>query len=152
MNIKIAMVLALVGIMTLCLVVTKPLANQAFAKIPCESLTLKANPGSVPRTPAAGTAQDLTGQLICGGKGNPDAVIRLVVVPSGESQWAVDVKTDSSGNFGLIPHGSGCPGAPCVGLVVSSPTSYIITAKYAGDGIHEAANPARIKISTTPHD
>jgi hypothetical protein len=31
MNIKIAMVLTVVGIVTLCLVVTKPLANDAFA-------------------------------------------------------------------------------------------------------------------------
>lgn len=77
------MVLALLGIMTLCLVATEPLANQAFAKIPCESLTLKAIPGSVAHTPDAGQPQDLTGQLICGGKGNPDAVIHLVAFMDG---------------------------------------------------------------------
>ena len=150
MNIKIATVIALVGIMTLSLVVTKPLANQAFAKIPCESLTLKANPGSVPRTPPAGTVQDLTGKLICGGAGYGVADIHLVAFMDGVSWWAVDVNTDSSGNFGFIHHGSGCPGAPCVGLIVNTPRSYIITAKFAGDENHEAANPARIKITTTP--
>ena len=147
MNIKIAMVLALLGIMTLCLVVTKPLANQAFAQTPC-NLTLKATPGSVANTPPEGTVQDLTGKLICGGAGYRGADIHLSVVPSASGSWAKDVNTDSSGNFGLIHSGSGCPGAPCIGLVVNTHESYLITAKFAGDGDHKAAT-ARIKITTT---
>jgi len=135
MNIKIAMVLALVGIMTVCLVVTKPLANQAFAYIFCY-LTLKANPGSVAPAPAKGQPQDLTGKLICGGAGYSGADIHLSVVPSASGSWAVDVNTDSSGKFEYT------------GLVVYTPQSYIITAKFAGDGDHKAAT-ASIKITTT---
>ena len=138
MNIKIAMVLILVGIMTLCLVVTKPLANQAFAQNPVcyPFLTLKATPGSVAHTPPEGTPQDLTGKLICGGEGYSGADIHLVVVPSASGSWAVDVNTDSSGKFEYT------------GLVVYTPQSYIITAKFAGDGDHKAAT-ASIKITTT---
>jgi hypothetical protein len=147
MNIKIAMVLALVGIMTVCLVVTKPLANQAFAQIPCD-LTLKANPGSVAPAPAKGQPEDLTGKLICGGAGYSGADIRLSVVPSASGSWAVDVNTDSSGNFEFTQHSG-----PGPGLVVQTPESYIITAKYAGDpdhmdGEHKAAT-ASITITTT---
>jgi hypothetical protein len=42
MNVKIAMVAIVVGIMALCLVAAKPIGNQAFAY--CD-LTLKADPG-----------------------------------------------------------------------------------------------------------
>src|SRR5215467_10550564 len=146
MKIKIAMVLILVGIMTLCLVVTKPLANQAFAQTPVcyPFLTLKATPGSVAHTPPEGTPQDLTGKLICGQQGISGADIHLSVVPSASGSWAKDVNTDSSGNFGLP-----CASVKCVGLVVYTPESYIITAKYAGDPEHRAAT-ARITITTTP--
>ena len=120
--------------MTVCLVVTKPLANQAFAYIFCY-LTLKANPGSVAHTPAAGTRQFLTGQLICGGAGYGGADIHLSVVPSASGSWAVDVNTDNSGNFDYT------------GLVVYTPQSYHITAKFAGDGDRSPAT-ANIGITT----
>jgi hypothetical protein len=42
-----AMVLTVVGIMAVCLVVTKPLATPAFAAPTSCSLSLEANPGSV---------------------------------------------------------------------------------------------------------
>jgi hypothetical protein len=41
------MVLSVVGIMAVCLVVTKPLATPAFAAPTSCSLSLEANPGSV---------------------------------------------------------------------------------------------------------
>jgi hypothetical protein len=64
MNIKIGMILALVGIMTLCLVVTKPSANHAFAVTSC-SITLKADPGSGSLAAGESIAQKISGTLTC---------------------------------------------------------------------------------------
>ena len=60
------MVLTVVGIMTLCLVVTKVAANHAFAATTC-NLTLKADPGSGSLATGESAEQKLSGTLPCGG-------------------------------------------------------------------------------------
>lgn len=95
MSIKIAAVLTAVGIMTLCLVVTKPSANHAFAATGC-SLTLKADPGSGSLATGESIEQKLSGTLTCDGRGLSRQAIEFSGLLPGMPTGAV---TDSSGNY-----------------------------------------------------
>jgi hypothetical protein len=125
MNIKIAMVLALVGIMTPCLVITKPLANHAFAATAC-SLTLKADPGSGSLATGESIDQKISGTLTCGGTGLGGATIQLGLIGG-----VLYSKTDSSGNYHeTIPQKAG--------------TSLILSARYPGDSEHSKTSISEI--------
>jgi hypothetical protein len=133
MNIKIAMVLTVVGIMTLCLVVTKPPANNAFAAATC-NLTLKADPGSGSLAKGESEEQKLSGTLTCGGAALRGATITFSGLPPGMAAGAV---TDSSGNF---------QGAS---FLVHAGDSFTPSAHYGGDSEHlGAAAGVLIKMST----
>jgi hypothetical protein len=125
MNIKIAMVLALVGIMTPCLVITKPLANHAFAATAC-SLTLKADPGSGSLAKGESIDQKISGTLTCGGTGVGGATINLGLIGG-----VLYPKTDSSGNY----HET---------ITQKAGTSLIINARYAGDSEHSGTSTTAI--------
>ena len=120
MNIKIATVLTVVGIMTLCLVITNPSSNHAFAQraVQC-SLTLKADPGSGSLATDESVEQKLSGKLSCGGTELLHSVITF-----SSSPWE-GVKgstfTDSSGNF-QGPH-----------FLVYPHDSFTVRAFYGGD-------------------
>jgi hypothetical protein len=121
MNIKIAMVATIVGIVTLCLVATKPLANQAFAATPC-SLTVGADPSSGSLAVGESIGSTISGQLSCGGTGLGGATIDLTGLSS-----SMSAKTDSSGNYDK-------------GILVGAGQSLTVNAKYAGDSDHQAAS------------
>ena len=132
------MVLTIVGIMTLCLAVTKPIANHAFAATGC-SLTLKADPGTVGLSKGESIEQKLSGTLTCGGTGLGGATITSSGKVSscssfegGGSCTAAALRpagsvTDSSGNYqgpSFVMH----PG-----------DSADVRADYRGDSEHSAA-------------
>jgi hypothetical protein len=123
MNIKIAMVLTVLGIMTLCLVVTKPLANHAFAATGC-SLTLKADPGSGSLATGESIEQKLSGTLTCGGTGLRGGTITFCGLHPGMAAGAL---TDSSGNY-QGPH-----------FLVHPGNSFRINVHYGGDSEHSGA-------------
>jgi len=148
-------VLVVAGILTLCLVVTKPLANQAFAKIPCESLTVEAHPGSATLPKGQSQMVGLTGELICGGQGNGGALIHLLVIPkySPAPQWAVQVKTDSSGKYEYNSTPNCIHSTPnCLNILAGPPThntdgnTVVIAASYLGDDKYEKSKNAGTTI------
>jgi hypothetical protein len=122
--IKIAVVATVVGIIAMCLVATKPLANQALAAVPCR-LTLKADPGSGSLAKGESIEQKLSGTLTCGGTGLGGATITfggsLPPATGGEE------RTDSSGNY-QGPH-----------FLVHPGDSFFPNAHYAGDSEHSNA-------------
>ena len=120
MNIKIAMVLTVVGIMTLCLVVTKSSANDAFAATTCRpTIQLNADPGE-------SIEQKISGTLTCGGTGLGGATIQLGLIGG-----VLYPKTDSSGNYHeIIPQKAG--------------TSLILSARYLGDSEHSKTSTSEI--------
>jgi hypothetical protein len=95
MNVKIAIVATLVGIMALCLVATKPIGNQAFAY--CD-LTLKADPGSGSLAVGESMRQDLSGKLDCSGTGLICPLCGATISFTGLSD-SPTVKTDIHGNY-----------------------------------------------------
>jgi len=127
MNIKIAMVLTVVGIMTLCLVVTKPSTNHAFAagqmQATCD-LDLKADPGSKALAAGESVEQKLSGTLTCGGTALKGATISFSGLPPG---MAGVVLTDSSGNF------------QGPSFRVHAGDSFSPVARFAGDSEHGGA-------------
>jgi hypothetical protein len=137
MNIKIAMILTVVGIMTLCIVATKPLANQAFALHQSCLITLKADPGSGSLATGESIDQKLSGTLTCRATtthtGLGGATIGFSTSVAGLSGLihSPSATTDSSGNY----HGD---------IITQAGKSYLIKANYAGDSDHLPA--ATIKI------
>jgi len=112
------------GIMTLCVVATKPIANQAFAQTPC-SLTLSAYPNKGTLATGEGIRSDLTGKLSCGGTGISGATLDFSCNGcSGE--WHRNLKTDDSGNF-------------FTNIWPMAGESLKITANYGGDSDHGPA-------------
>jgi hypothetical protein len=92
-----ATVLTVVGIMTLCLVVTKSSANDAFAATTCKpSIHLNADPGSVARPAGESVEQKLSGTLTCDGTGIRGATITFSGLPEEHGGYCC---TDSSGKF-----------------------------------------------------
>ena len=118
--IKVSAIAAIVvaGILTLCLVTTKPLTNQAFAATTC-NLTVKADPSSGSLAVGESIGSTISGTLTCGGTGLGGATIDLTGLSS-----SMSAKTDSSGNYdkGI--------------LVGASVKPLTVTAHYAGDSEH----------------
>ena len=132
------MVLTVVGIMTLCLVVTKPAANHAFAAATIQktcNLTLKADPGSGSLATGESAEQKLSGTLTCGFTALEGATITFSGLPPGMAAGAF--VTDSSGNF------------QGPSFLVHPGDSFSPRAHYAGDSGHAgAAAGLIIKMST----
>ena len=126
------MVLTVVGIMTLCLVVTKPLVNHAFAaatiQATCE-LDLKVDPGSKALAAGESVEQKLSGTLTCGDTPLKGATISFSGLPPGMAAAAL---TDSSGNF----QGPSFP--------VHAGDSFTPTARFAGDSEHAGAEATEV--------
>lgn len=126
------------GMLTLCLVTTKPLVNQAFAvrfKCPDTRLTISVNPssGSMVR---AGEIVELSGNLSCGlnHAGVGGATIHL------GGSYIGATSTDSSGNY----HAT----APTYELKGKGPgIIYKFWAKYDGDSGNIHGEPATAEIS-----
>src|SRR5215469_4987059 len=135
MNMKIATVLTLVGIMTLCLGVMTPLANHAFAATTC-NLTLKADPGSGSLAKGENMEQKLSGTLTCGGTPQARATISFNGLPPGMAAAAV---TDSSGNF------------KGPSFLVHPGDSFSPSAHFGGDSEHAGA-AAGLTIKITEKD
>jgi|SRR5215831_7545933 len=130
--------LAAAGILTLCPLATKPLANHAFAATAC-SLTLKADPGSGVFGGTANIEQKLSGTLSCGGTGLGGAYV-LVYFPGGiHSPGSQTLITESSGNFGG-------PRGPS--FVMHPGGSADVSAHFKGNSEHSAAEAA-ITIHTS---
>jgi len=127
------MVLTVVGIMTLCLVVTKPSTNHAFAAGQMQTgeceLTLKADPGSKDLAPGESVEQKLSGTLTCGGTALKGATISFSGLPPGMAAAAL---TDSSGNF-QGPSFSAHAGH-----------TYTPAARFAGDSEHGGAGAREV--------
>ena len=97
MSIKIATVLTVVGIIIMCLVVTKPSANDALAATMCRpTIDLNADPGSVARAAGESVEQKLSGTLTCDGTGIRGATIAFSGLPENHGAYCC---TDSSGKF-----------------------------------------------------
>src|SRR5215467_1815653 len=93
-KITIVSVATIVGIMTLSLLVTKPLANQAFAK--CSTgLTLSLNPDRNKGGVGESAPTTVSGKLTCNGTGISGADIKI----HSPSEPIRTVKTDSSGAY-----------------------------------------------------
>jgi len=126
------MVLTVVGIMTLSLVVTKPLVNHAFAaatiQATCE-LDLKVDPGSKALAAGESVEQKLSGTLTCGGTPLKGATISFSGLPPGMAAAAL---TDSSGNF-QGPSFSAHAGH-----------TYTPAARFAGDSEHGGAGAREV--------
>ncbi|MGA9154769.1 MAG: hypothetical protein WBZ36_29650 [Candidatus Nitrosopolaris sp.] len=129
------------GMLTLILVTTKPLSNQAFAvpfKCPDTRLTISVNPGSGSVVREGETAK-LSGNLSCGlnhaGVGGATIHLRL----SGLSGSAI---TDSSGDYHTSTE-VGIKPAPFVGIVLQEGGVVKLQAEYYGDtGNHLIRGPA----------
>ena len=136
---KIAMVLTIVGIMTLCLAVTKPIANHAFAATGC-SLTLKADPGTVGLSKGESIEQKLSGTLTCGGTGLGGATI----TSSGTVRSYSSFEGGGSGTAaalrpaGSVTDNSGNYQGPS--FVMHPGESADVRADYRGDSEHSAAD------------
>lgn len=123
MNIKIAMILTVVGIITL--VVTRSSANDAFASTMCRpTIHLNANPGSVARAAGESVEQKLSGTLTCDGTGIRGGTITFSGLPEPHGAYCC---TDSSGKF-QGPQ------------FLAHPGDYLtIRAHYGGDSEHSSA-------------
>jgi len=129
MNINIAPVLTVVGIMTLCLVVTKPSANHAFAKTFC-FLKVDVDPGDRSLATGESIEQKISGTLHCGNPqvslqttGLGGATISFGGIPGSAAAESV---TDSSGNF-QGPH-----------FLVHAGDSLRVSVTYRGDSEHNS--------------
>jgi hypothetical protein len=96
MNVKIAMVVTVVGLMTLCLLVMKSSANHAFAATTCDFKNLKIEPGDGSISVGESQGQTISGTLTCGGEPLGDATITL---SGGTLKHTDSTTTDSSGNY-----------------------------------------------------
>jgi len=131
--------LAAAGILTLCPLATKPLANHAFAATAC-SLTLKADPGSGVFGGTANIEQKLSGTLTCGGTGLGGATI----TSSGTVRSYSSFEGGGSGTAaalrpaGSVTDNSGNYQGPS--FVMHPGESADVRADYRGDSEHSAAD------------
>jgi len=148
MNIKLAVVATVVGVMTLCLGATKPLANQAFAATPC-SLTASAVPGSGSIASGESMGQTISGKLSCGGTGLGGATIvitsaRGVIphIPQGPSwkQTYMMVQDKATGEFVEQSTTTDSSGNYNQGIVASAGVAYHYYAHFPGDSQHQPAS------------
>lgn len=121
MNLKLSVILTVVGIMTLCLIATKPLTNQADAATACD-LTIKADPGSGSLARGESIGQHLSGKLSCDGKGLEGATIHITGLSGSHS-----VKTDNTGEWKYT-------------FLAEAGKSYTIHATFDGDSNHSKAS------------
>lgn len=132
MNVRIAMVLTVVGILTLCLLVTKSSANHAFAATECEFKNLKIEPGDGSISTGESQGQTISGTLTCAGEPLADATITL---SGGTLKHTDSTTTDSSGNYQFK-------------ILTSAGTTKGFT-RYAGDSEHSPAPSASFTINLT---
>jgi hypothetical protein len=143
MNIKIAMVITIVGILVLCQVLTTPIANQTFAQTneanqhtgKCTSeLNIQAHSTLLDKSGSIGVPNGQTapvtiqGALSCGGAAIDGAMVHISMPSNCGSAFGEQPTTNANGAFdtGIINLG------PC-------PTPYNVQAQYAGDSTHEPA-------------
>lgn len=130
MNVKLAVVLTVIGIMTLCVVVTKPIANQALANC---GLTLRADPGSGSLAAGESMQQKLSGKLDCAGTSVICPLCEAIIGFTGLSD-SPTVKPDPlTGNYHML-------------ITVDSGKSYTINAHtYVGGDSASATTTIHIK-------
>jgi hypothetical protein len=119
-----AMVLTVVGIMAVCLMVTKPSADHAFATKGCV-VGLMVEPGDVTISAGETSIQKISGSLNCLG-GNPGGAI-IEFPPGSVGPNKETTLTDSSGHYHYD-------------MVAHAAKRYIIHVLYAGDSEHSGAS------------
>jgi hypothetical protein len=147
LNIKIAAVATVVGIMALCLLATKPLAGQPGEPMSntgtaCSLTMPRADPGSGSLATGESMGQTISGKLTCGGTGLGGATINLHITPGTDccpykfnygQGVTTSTKTDSSGNYDK-------------GIVVQAGQFVEVVAYYNGDTDHKGAVPTATHI------